>query len=60
MERELITAKQVFERFGIPTYAVYRMVADGRLTAHEMPREPWHKRKRLGFDADEVRRALGL
>ena len=54
-----MTAAQVSERFGVPLYAVYRMVNDGRLKAHQIPPKPWQKRKRLGFDAADVARALG-
>lgn len=60
VERELITAREIHERCGVPVYAVYRMVKDGRLVAHDMPREAWHKRRRLGFDPDEVAAALAL
>lgn len=58
-ERELMTAAQIAERFGIPLYAVYRMANYGRIKAHEMPRDPWQKRRRLGFDPADVARALG-
>jgi hypothetical protein len=55
----LITARQVHERWGTPLYAIYRLVEYGKLTAHELPSEPWHKRKRIGFDPAEVAAVLG-
>lgn len=57
-EEKLVTVKAVSRQFNIPEYAIYRMVKDGRLPAHEMPREPWHKRTRIGFRLSEVERAL--
>jgi hypothetical protein len=56
---EMLTVKQVAERWSIAEYAVYRMIRYGRLTPHELPLEPWQKRKRIVLDPSEVEAVLG-
>jgi hypothetical protein len=60
VDEELVSAKVVSEKLNIPTYALYRMVKDKRVTAYPMPGETWHKRRLLGFRISEVRKALGV
>lgn len=57
-EQELVTAKVAAKACGVPEYALYRMVKDGRLTAYPMLKESWHKRQVMGFRLAEVRAAL--
>ena len=61
----MVTAKEVCETLGIPRYALYRLVEQGRVPAsvETLPPKPWHKpngRKAYRFKLSEVRAALNL
>lgn len=56
---DMLTVRQIAQRWSIPEYAVYRMVEYGKLTPHKSEPKPWQKRQRMVFDPAEVARVLG-
>jgi hypothetical protein len=60
-DEPFVSAKVIAERFGLPQYAVYRLVDAGKIPAHPLPKPIWHtsSRRQLQFKVSEVARALG-
>jgi excisionase family DNA binding protein len=56
-DEPLVTAKVIADEFGIPRSTLYRLVADGRVPAHDVTK-PWHDRRQLRFRVSEVRKAI--
>lgn len=55
----LVSAKELSRRTGIPVMTIRRMADKGRIPSVDKT-EPWHERKFLKFDPDAVRAALGM
>jgi antitoxin component of RelBE/YafQ-DinJ toxin-antitoxin module len=59
-EETLLTATAVVRELEIPVSTLYRLVSQGVIPTHPIPRKPWHRREVKGFYLSEVRAALGL
>jgi len=56
-EKQRVSSQEVMRLLGITRPTLYRLIAEGRLTAPE--KSPWNsKRGRLDFDPDEVQKLI--
>jgi hypothetical protein len=55
---ELVSAKEILERFHIPRASFYRLLHAGKIPSHREQKERWHTRTRLLFSPAEVEVAL--
>jgi hypothetical protein len=55
---ELVSAKEILERFQIPRASFYRLLREGRIPSHRQQQEKWHTHTRLLFSPAEVEVAL--
>ncbi len=60
MDDELITATQAATRFGVPAWAIWRLVQRELLVPVEDEQKPWQKRPKRRYRLSDVARALGL
>lgn len=57
-EGELVSAQEIVKRFGIPRSTLYYLAEAGKIPYHVAPRQPWHQRRHLLFNPEEVKAAL--
>lgn len=59
-EEQMVPARVVIEKFGIPEYALYRLIKAERIRFHQVQQKVWRTRPQYMFLLSEVAADLGV